>query len=488
MQQLQRKVMNIISGHDLFSSCDKIMLGVSGGPDSVALFKTLSGANTTGNIYSGLFIAHLNHLLRGEESEQDEQFVRGLAEESNISIIVERRDIRVLARERKMSIEEAARGERYKFLETAAQKVDANIVAVAHTADDNAETILHRIIRGTGILGIRGMSLRRKISQSSKIELVRPLLFSWRKDIIAYLEGLNIPYRNDSTNLETDKFRNRMRLELIPTLEERYNTGVKKSLIRLGEIANQNYNFLRSQADGLFERVLVNEDKSVNKSPEDIVLDITELKEMPAALQQFIIKEALIRMGVPLKKLGHNHYKVILDLIKSGKTLVDRCIKNYLIVCKDDKLLRLSRKKYHVEDKPVLERIELKAPGETKLDVLKYKVCIQVVSIKNGFLEEFKQNKSKYDEAVDFDKIELPISIRMRREGDRFWPLGSNGIKKLKDFFIDNKVPRMIRDSIPIIIMNGRPIWVVGYRIDDRVKITKETRTLLIMRVERYKG
>ncbi len=488
MQQLQRKVMNIISGHDLFRACDKIMLGVSGGPDSVALFKTLLGANTTGNIYSGLFIAHLNHLLRGEESEQDEQFVRDLAEESNISIIVERRDIRKFAGERKMSIEEAARGERYRFLETAAQKVDANIVAVAHTADDNAETILHRIIRGTGILGIRGMGLKRKISQSSKIELVRPLLFSWRKDIIAYLEELNISYRNDSTNFETDKFRNRLRLELIPILEERYNTGVKKSLIRLGEIANQNYNFLRSQADGLFERVLVNEDKSVNKSPEDIVLDITELKEIPVALQQFIIKEALIRMGVPLKKLGHNHYKVILDLIKSRKTLVNRCIKNYLIVCKDDKLLHLSRKKYHVEDKPILERIELKAPGEAKLDVLKCKVCIQVVSIKNGFLEEFKQNKSKHDEAVDFDKIELPISIRMRKEGDRFWPLGSKGIKKLKDFFIDNKVPRMKRDSIPIIIMNGQPIWVVGYRIDDRVKISKETRTLLIMRVERYKG
>ncbi len=488
MQQLQRKVMNIIRSHDLFKTCDKIMLGVSGGPDSVALFKTLSGANSTGNIYSGLFIAHLNHLLRGEESEQDEQFVRDLAEESNISILVERRDIRKFARERKMSIEEAARVERYRFLETAAQNVGANIVAVAHTADDNAETILHRIIRGTGILGIRGMVLKRKISQSSKIELVRPLLFSWRKDIIAYLEELNIPYRNDSTNFETDKFRNRVRLELIPILEEKYNTGVKKSLVRLGEIANQNYNFLRSQADGMLERSLVNEGKGENKSAEDIVLDIPELKKAPVALQQFIIKEALIRMGVPLKKLGHNHYKGILDLIKSRKILVNRCIKNYLFVCKDDKLLRLSRKKYHVDDKPVLEEIELKVPGETKLDVLKCKVCIQVVPIKDGSLEEFKQNKSKYDEAIDFDKIELPISIRMRREGDRFWPLGSKGIKKLKDFFIDNKVPRMKRDSIPIIIMNGQPLWVVGYRIDDRVKISKETRTLLIMKVERYKG
>lgn len=485
MSQLQKQIVNVVRDYGLVSTNDRLLLGVSGGPDSVALLSLIFNMNRAENVCSELFVAHLNHLLRGMESEQDEQFVRDLSKSFNLSIIVEKKDIKEVAYRHKLSLEEAARKERYKFLGRVAQKVGANIVAVGHTADDNAETILHRIIRGAGILGLNGMRPKRKLAPFSTVVLVRPLLFSWRKDIITYLNEKDISFKVDSTNLEQDKFRNRVRKELIPLLEKNYNARVKKSLFKLGEIATQNYDFLKSQADDLFVKILLNNEDETNKDFKEIILDIPGLKKIPVILQQIIIREAVVRLGIPLKKLGYKHYKSILDLIKLEKRLISKDVKGYLNVRIDDDKLRLSNRKYRVEKKPVLEEVELRIPGERKYDELKYSFKMEVREMKNGFLEEFKSSKTMYDEAVDLNKITIPLTVRARRQGDKFWPLGSRGIKKLKDFFIDNKVPRLERNTIPIVTMNGQPIWIVGSRIDDRVRITKETKKLLIMRAER---
>jgi len=482
--QLQKQVAEAIKKYALFSTNDRILLGISGGPDSVSLLSLISNINRAGNIYSELSIAHLNHLLRGAESEQDEQFVKNIAKRFNLSIVVERKDIKKIAQKRKLSLEETARGERYKFLETAAKKVGANIIVVGHTADDNAETILHRIIRGTGILGLNGMRPKRRLNSLSMMTLVRPLLFSWREDIIAYLKETNLSYRCDSTNLEKDKFRNRIRMELIPILEKGYNTGVKESLIRLGEVATQNYDFLKSQAEGLFEKIFLNGER-VGKSFKEVILDIPSLKKVPTVLQQMIIREAMVRLDIPLKEFGYKQYEDILDLIGSEKTSINKSVKDYLHVSIEDNKLHLFCGGYHAQEKRILEEVKLQVPGETKLEGLGYKIKMEAREIKNGFLEKFKQNKTKYDEAVDFDALSMPLTVRMRREGDRFWPLGSLGIKKLKIFFINNKIPRMERNTIPIVAMNDQPIWVVGYRLDNRIKITERTKKMLIMKFER---
>ena len=143
--------------------------------------------------------------------------------------------------------------------------------------------------------------------------------------------------------------------------------------------------------------------------------------------------------------------------------------------------MHLSKEKYYLEESPVLKEAVIKIPGETKLVDMNCRIKMEIREIENGFLEEFKRNKTKYDEAVDFDKISIPLTVRTRRQGDKFWPLGSRGIKKVKDFFIDSKIPVMERDTVPIVTMNGRPIWIVGFRIDDRIRVTEETRKLLIM-------
>ena len=216
----------------------------------------------------------------------------------------------------------------------------------------------------------------------------------------------------------------------------------------------------------------------------EIVLDIHKLKEVPQILQQLIIKEAIVRLKIPLKKLGYKNYKDILSILNYRNAPVSNVVKDYLNVKIEGGKLHLSKMKYYVEEGPVLNETVIKIPGETKLVETKYIVKMDIREIENGFLEWFKRSRTKYDEAVDFDKISVPLMIRTRRSGDKFWPLGSPGIQKVKDFFINNKIPMLERDTVPIVTMYDQPIWIVGFRIDDRIRITKETRRLLIMKLE----
>jgi len=342
---------------------------------------------------------------------------------------------------------------------------------------------LHRIIRGTGITGVSGIRPKRKLTSGSTITLVRPLLFTWRKDITAYLEEENLSYRTDSTNIEKDKLRNRIRLELIPHLEESYNAKIKKSLATLGETAAQNCDYLETKAKALFEDVLINREVFL----ETAVLDIHKLIESPQILQQMIIKEAIIRLDIPLKKLSNRNYKDILNTLNSKKTSAINIVKEYLNVRRDGNELHLSKNRYYAEETQVIRETEIKVPGVTELVDMNCRVRTEIIEIKNDFLEEFKQNKTSYEEAVDFDKMSKPLTVRTRKSGDRFQPLGSRGLKKIKDFFIDNKVPVMERDTVPIVTMNGQPIWIVGFRIDDRIRVLKETTKLLMMQFEAVK-
>ncbi len=483
MLQIRNQVAAVIKEYRLFKSNDRIILGVSGGPDSVALLSLLVDANRVKSSYSEIIVAHFNHSIRGKESDEDERFVVNLAKKFDFPIVTESRDIIEIAHDRKLSLEEAAREERYRFFKNVAAKVNADIIAVGHIADDNAETVLHRIIRGTGIVGISGIRPKRKLVRGSEIDLVRPLLFTWRKDIIAYLKEKNISYRVDSTNVERDKFRNKIRMELIPLLEKGYNPEIKKSLVRLGETAGQNNDFLDAKANDLFKGILLKNGKT-DKCCSEIVLDIHKLKKIPQILQQIIVRKAIVRLNIPLKEISYINYKNILNVLDNQETPLNNAIKDYLNIRIEDNRLYLSKNKYHIDEGPVLNETVLIVPGDTTITDINCMVKMEVREAKDGFLEEFKRTKAGYDEAVDLDKISMPLAARTRIPGDRFWPLGSPGIQKIKDFFINNKVSVMERGTIPIVTMNGKPIWIVGYRIDERIRITKETKKILIMKFE----
>ena len=225
-------------------SNNSIIVGVSGGPDSVALIRILHSINSAKNLHLHFYVAHLNHQLRGKSSEEDAQFAENLSKELSLPFILKNVNIQEIAAQTKRSLEEAARIERYKFFTESSQKYNASTVALGHTADDNAETILHRIIRGTGILGLEGIPINRPLTTDSAIQIVRPLLFTWRREIIDYLGKEQQNYRTDISNYETTYLRNKIRLELIPLLEKQFNPNIKNTLIQLCHIFSANNEYL----------------------------------------------------------------------------------------------------------------------------------------------------------------------------------------------------------------------------------------------------
>ncbi len=486
MVRIQKQLVHMLKNFNLFDMDDAILVAISGGPDSVALFNLLNQINQFDTIYTKLYLAHLNHMLRGEESDEDERFVRNIARNHNIPIIVEQRDIRKLSRTRKQSLEETAREERYDFLEAAAKQFNTSVVVVGHTADDNAETVLQRIIRGTGIVGLNGISPKRRLFSSSTVELVRPLLSTWRTDIIAYLKRMSIPFRTDSSNFSNNTFRSRCRVELIPLLEKKYNAQVKQSLRKLGEISTQTNTYLQSEADLLYKKILLQKWGDADTLFRGIVFDITLFKKAPEILQQIIINKALVELGVPLKKFGYKQYKSLLVMLKLKCWSMRRRVNDYVTVEIKNNTFNLFKEKDHADIQPILEEVKLLVPGETRLQEFGCTFKTEIREITGEFLEQLKQNNKRYEEIVDWDKIRMPITVRTRREGDRFFPLGANGSKKLKDFFIDSKVPLKDRDTIPIVTMLGQPIWIVGYRIDDRFRVSDTTEKLLIIKAEHH--
>ncbi len=495
---LKLQVAETIKRYELLKSGETVIVGVSGGPDSVALLSLLHSQLSTLN--SQLYIAHLNHKLRGKESDEDEAFVRSLAERFGIGIEVKSVDIKALTSTERHSIEEVARRERYAFFESVAKKVGASIVAVGHTADDNAETILHRIIRGTGLFGLQGMRPKRPLFTGSSIQLIRPLIFSWREDIIKYLEQEGLPFRVDSSNLQVDYFRNKIRLELLPLLSREYNKNVKEALCRLSEIAQQDYDFLSAKLNDILDSTLDSRLSTLNT----IVLDASVLAKQPQILKQLAIRECLVRLGVSLKGINYKNYIAISKLLGwHGQT----CLSVPSLQLSNGLTVKLEQGKLYIEKdtgikqaEPVPDRVEINFPGTTDLPSFGFQVTAETFENKEGFLNDFKQQKKKvkppppypsplegegwgegalYEEVFDLDKIKGTLYVRTRKAGDRFHPLGSKGIKKLKDFFIDEKVPYLMRSRIPIVTVNDQPIWIVGMRIDDRVKLSVGTKKVL---------
>lgn len=484
---LENNVAGFIGSTGLIADKGPIIIGVSGGPDSVALTYILHKISQNDLQSNKLYLAHLNHKLRGEESDKDSEFVENLADQLNLPVLIKEADIKKASKESKFSIEEAARIERYKFLENSAQNVSANYVAVAHTADDNIETLLQRIIRGTGMLGLRGINCKRSISPGSGITLIRPLLNTWKKDVLSYLDKKNITYRTDSSNFEEMHFRNKLRIELLPLLEKKYNKQIKRSLVNLSNIFNESNKLVGDLANSLLSNTCLEKNSSKYVLNKQIFLQSSEI------VQQRVINDIFFKMNISLKKIGYQKYKEILNFIKNEQNNTSIRISSSLIVCKDNKKLVIEilkqnplwdkdGYKYNEDSAKKLGEVKLNVPGKTVLPFLGSKIEIKVVENKQGFLEDFKTTKTKDEEAIDMSKVCFPLFVRTRRPGDCFWPIGAKGKKKIKDFFIDTKIAKYERDRIPIVISKKHPVWVVGFRIDNRAKISDKTKNILILK------
>ena len=354
------------------------------------------------------------------------------------------------------------------------------VVAVGHTADDNAETVLHRIIRGTGLTGLAGMRPVREISRGSGIRLIRPLLSTWRQEVLDYLREKDVSYRIDSSNLQAGYLRNRIRLELLPLLGK-YNPRVKESLVRLAETAGKEYAILEGEARKIIEAGLTREEMGY-------ILETTLLKGQPSFLQHLVFREVLGQIGLPLKKVDSKHYEGLCSLVEGWAGPISLPC-GWEAEGREGRIIFTGwpRRKGVLQYAPTQHEPSetvLNVPGTTRLSN-GAELKAELVDLAKGFLEDFRRTKTKEEEVFDLDRLELPLLVRTRRPGDRFWPLGAGGEKKLKDFFIDEKIPRPRRDDWPLVCDSKRPIWVVGLRMDERAKITSDTRRAIKLSILR---
>ena len=488
--KLESRVRDFIQQHKLISPRERIVVAVSGGADSVCLLHMLARCQAELDIK--LYVAHLNHQLRGAESEADAKYVADLAARLDVPITVGKRDVAAYKAERGCSIEEAARELRYDFLANVANDVGADRVAIGHTRDDRVETILMHILRGTGTSGLRGLEpsspVPFKSGQPSAISYqplaIRPLLGVTREETMNYCQEHQLAPRIDSSNLSLSFFRNRCRLELLPLLRE-YNPNVDQALLRLAEIANDDISFIEQQALQLWDEVANGEDGV-------IYLDKKKTTVLPLALQRQLIRLALARILGNTRDIEANHIEAIRALL--SKPVGKRISLPHNIICHgeyNEVIIARQTKPPHTPDQPLLQgRFPLNIPGETVLPGWRVIANISpvVASLSLASLRGLsrakrgnstKQSQSSLMAEFDLQPAGIELFVRQRQPGDSFQPLGMDRPKKLQRFMVDAKIPLSWRDRMSLVCSPRQILWVVGWRIDDRVKVTGTTREIL---------
>ena len=437
--ELFREILNINKKYNLIESNDIIVVGFSGGPDSVFLVEMLKKLQHFFNFK--IYLVHINHLLRGEDADSDENFSFEYAKKNNLEIFIKRIPVKEIAKEIGKTLEEVGREERYKFFSEIYEKVRATKIATAHNKDDQIETFLFRLIRGTSLQGLEGIKIKNN-------NVIRPISEIYKKDILEYLNKNEIQYKIDKTNFENEFTRNSIRLDLIPFIEERYNIKFKDKIFSLiKEIRENNQNNSLNLSD-------------YTDSENRIILEKTKF------LSNFD-KKNLLSLFLNKKNIEINRNKIdeINSLIKSNGTKKIDLDKSYRIV-KDYTYLYIEDKKENcVINNNV---IQVKIPSEQIFDNFK----ITVSTVEN--LDIPKQKNQYLLDAIYNDIIE----VRYRKEGDRIF-LGEKHSKKIKEIFIDQKIPKDIRDRLPIFLYNNTIFWIYNVKKAYIPKINKNENKLI---------
>jgi tRNA(Ile)-lysidine synthase len=473
-----KKVYLTIQGYDLIRPNETVVCAVSGGPDSVAMLHMLRDLNVSQGLGWKIIVAHVNHGLRGEASNDDEEFARNQAERLKLPFHRVSVDVQAARKKERLSLEEAARDLRHEALRKIAIRLRAQKIALAHNLDDQAETILHRILRGTGLRGLKGMAPIRVLSRKRDLFIVRPLIEIERHEIESYLREKGQPYKVDMTNFDASLTRNRIRHRLIPVIEREFNPRVKMSLVKLGQTAGSFYLLMREMANDLYESTRMISGEG------EVCLSVEKFAELPPAIQTLIIDRALKAILGRIPQLNFEHYLEVISLCGSHSNQKAIRLPRGLEARREGYVLKIARAKVPLPPVRLAPR-KLKIPGRTLIPKLNLQIEAEVMEGRVVGLKDYIRDKDYTEEIIDFEKLKGPVTVRLRRRGDQFVPLGAAGKTKLKKFFIDNKIPKEVRDRVPIVFDGTRIVWVVGYRIGDSVKITDNTRKILKLKVSR---
>ena len=442
-----------IAAHRMIAPGDVVLVGVSGGPDSTALLHALHALRRA--LRCRLRACHVHHGLRGREADADARQARALARSLRIPFTEHRVEVRAHARTHGLSIETAARQLRYGVLSDVADRVGATRIATGHNADDQAETVLLNIVRGAGPAGVAGIPPVRG-------NLVRPLIGVTRAEVEQYCHAQGLSYRLDRSNLDTQHTRNRIRLEILPMLRQ-VQPQVDSALRRLAAILREENEYISEQARQALREI-------GSQRPGEIGLARGRVGSLPRALQRRVLRAAIAvlkgdELDLPLERID-----AIAALAVSGRT-------GSVVELPDGLVAELTYGELTI--KPAAAKPDASA-GEWPLPV-PGRVSIPELGVEiSAARSRARRPPSDPDMALlDAGSTAVPLTVRTWRKGDRFTPLGVRGSVKLHDFFINAKVPRAERESVPIVTSGGVILWVAGHRIDDHYKVTgKTTRTI----------
>lgn len=458
--------------YDLTAADSRILVALSGGPDSVALVRVLQSLDPEG-IGQLVGLAHLDHRLR-EGSAEDARFCRDLAQAWQLPIVIESCDVQARARQRRQSIEAAAHDARYEFLATAAARLGADRIALGHTRDDQAETVLLRLMRGAGARGLAGMHPRRG-------PVIRPLLDCRRRELRTYLDEMGQPYLHDPTNDDVQIGRNRVRAELLPMLERRFNPRIVDALADQADLAREDWDWLEAEAQRLLDAICREETRS------EVVLDAQGLLRTPTAVGRAALLLALERMAVR-GRIRMRHVLAALDLARSGAGAVDLPGVRLQRIGPDLVLSSSSRagRRGPGSGGTNFFCYRLSIPGEVRVAEARCTIAAQARPFSEGMRALFRDRQTA---VLAADGGLEQLFVRNRRPGDRFRPFGLRGHKKLQDYFVDRKVPREERDRIPLVVDDGdRIVWVAGHEPAGDFRVTGAAQPVIILRLSLWGG
>lgn len=455
-----------IDENNLINKGDKVLIGLSGGPDSICLLHLLNSLKNKYELKLGA--AHINHMLRGEEAIKDEQYSKSFCESLGIDFYSIRLDVDKIAKDRGVSTETAGRDCRYNFFNSIKDKYGYTKIATAHNANDQAETIIMRIMRGTGLEGLGGIPVFRDNLY------IRPILFLEREYIEKYCEDNNLNPRIDRTNLENIYSRNKIRLDILPYMQKNFNNDVIKAINRMSLLLQDDNEFIDNEAEKSFNKYCEVKD--------DEIIISEELFLEERAIITRVIRKSLTKLSKSEYDFELKHIKEVINLESIGthkridlpNNIFAENIYGKVYIRKKDRLNKIANK---IEDE-IIKKEDL---NNFKINFLGCLIEFEVKT-KEKSLKFQNNDLIKY---FDYDKINRYVTIRKRKNGDRIIPLGMNGSKKIKDIFIDMKIPKDYRDEIPVIQFDDEIAWLVGLKTSNTFKVTSNTKKIIKIEIKR---
>ena len=473
MLEFENKIAGFIKANELFGPGQKILLAVSGGADSTALMYALCRLAAEGVSGAELLCAHINHQLRGAEAERDEAFVVEEAAKLSLPVTTKRVDVRGFAGKNRLSIETAARKLRIESLLDVARANNCNCVATGHHKNDNAETVIHRLMRGTGFRGLGGIWPLRVFAGG--LAFARPLLCVSRDEIIRYLKARNLRWRTDRTNADCAYRRNYIRHRLIPALQQECGGCLVEQLSELAESARKLDHLVCRRVDEIWPRAAARESERVK-------LDLKVFLPEPPAVQVELARRGLASVGSGQRDLRQQHYERILQLAEGNVGNKKIELPGEFTVWREYQELIFARCKMNERGQGhVSQGIQAEIPGQTRFG--NYLIEAAVFDVELGEAGRYKAGKTSFVEWFDFEKLMLPLEVRFRRRAERFVPLGLAEEKKVGKFLTAQRVPPRIRQKLLIVADKEKIIWVWPIRISEQAKVTEATRKTLRLQI-----